>query len=244
LTLRRDRRIPGKSRLARERHIAIKKREAELSKRLTKDEKDAVTEAVKKNLLQFYPPDETIMQAVYASTSRKLYVLESSLPKAKYFVDKIDRALKPQNTSISFSEDSLKPVLDETLTSWVHHSTKLPSEYGFEVGRSMRLESEGNSAVLSGQDSDTAEVREHLHANKRVSSVALTWKDNVDFTLSSKRIISAIDMKKFCGESLKSVKAECQEDIRAYEQGTLLVYISTLEDLCDAVYSIPSELDV
>jgi DNA recombination-dependent growth factor C len=242
ITLRHDRRIVGKSRLARERRKAIKDKEAAIGKRLTKEEKEDVTAGVKKALLKHFPPDESTSQAVYCEHSRNLYILESSISKAKFFTDKLDRAFKEQNNTISLDESSLPSILEDTLTAWLYKPAELPQEHGFEIGTSMRLENKGISAVLTGQDSDSAEVREHLAAHKFPSKVSLVWQDGIEFTLSAKRTLSSIEMKKFCAENIKNAKSECKEDIHAYHESSVLIYMSVLSDLWKAVLAIPEEL--
>jgi DNA recombination-dependent growth factor C len=242
ISLRHDRRVIGKSRLARERKTAIKKQAVKIGKALTKEERDAVTEDVKKSLLKFFPPNENTTQAIYCDVTRQIFILESSIPKAKFFVEKLDRALKGQNNTISLDESSIKACLADTLTAWLHKPDKLPKEHDFEVGKSMRLESPGNSAVLTGQESDSPEVREHLHAHKYASKVSLVWKDVIEFTLSSRKILSAIDMKKYCAENVKESKTECKEDINAYHEASVLIYMSVLSELWSAVQQIPEEL--
>ena len=168
--------------------------------------------------------------------------MESSLGHAKFFAEKLDRALRQQGNSFAFDDPSLPPILAETLTSWLHRPQELPAEHGFEVGSDMRLENQGNVATMSGQDSDSAEVREHLAAHKLVSRISLVWNENVSFTLSAKKTLSCINFKKFCSDSMKESKSECGEDIRAYYQAIFLIGISALAELWDAVNTIPEEL--
>ena len=106
----------------------------------------------------------------------------------------------------------------------------------------IRLENKTIVADMRNQDIDSSEVREHLHANKEVATISVVWKDNVEFTLSSKRVLSKLNFKKFCAEDLKSSRSENKEDIRAQQEGELIVYMSALVDLWKDVANIPEEL--
>lgn len=242
ITLRHDRRVPSKSKVARLSAAAIKEKEKELSKRLSKDERENIRAEVRKKMLPEYPANEKVHQCLYHSEKRRIIVLESSPQKAEFILGKLDRALAPQNMSIGFTSKDLKPDLEDTLTAWAMRPDELPLEHGFEFGKCCRLEKESTTAVLKDQEVDSEEVRCHLHSQKLISQTDLIWNDNVSFALSSRRVVSKVEYKKYCADSIKAAATECQEDIRAYYEASFLIYMSTLSELWDAINDIPEEL--
>lgn len=243
MTLRFDRRVLNKSRLSREWNSAVREKEKAEERKLTKDERDAIREDVKKKLYPLTAPSEHIHQAIYDSERRLLTITESSTNAVELFVEKLNRALEPQGIAIEWSGKNLDSVLESTLTAWVWRPTDTPREHGFEVGTDMRLANQTCKAVLSNQEAESEEVRAHLNHAKVVQSVDLIWNETVNFCLSAKRILSKMDFKSYCEEKIKEVQNDGkQEELRTYQQATLMVYYSAFLDLWDAVQKIPTEL--
>lgn len=243
LTVRYDRRVPNKSRLSREWQAAIKEKEKTENRKLTKDERDRLRDEVKVKLFAVTAPDEHTYQAIYDADNRILVVTESNGNAAEFFVEKINVALKDQGQSIGWKFNALDAVLESTLTSWVYKPDSLPKVHNFEVGTNMSLHNESCKATLVNQEANTEEVRIHLHNAKQVQQIQLTWKDEISFVLSSKKILSQMNFKTYCGEKIKEVQADGNtEDLRSYQQATFLVYYTAFLELWNAVEAIPTEL--
>lgn len=243
-TLRHDRRVLDKTRVSRQWHNAIQAKEKTENRKLNKEERDALRDGVRTKLFEKTPPNESTYQAIYDNDRRLLIVTESSSPSVEFFIDKLNVALKDQGTSVLWKANLIEPVLANTLSAWLYKPDTLPKEYKFEVGDNMRLENESCKATLTKQEAATEEVRVHLHNNKLASQVLLTWNEQVDFMLSSKRILSQMNFKSYCSEKIKEIQeGESNDSLRTYQAASFMVYYSAFLELWDAVMSIPEVLD-
>lgn len=242
-TIRHDRRVPNKSRLSREWHKAIEEKEKAEKRRLNKEEKDSLRETVKTRLFPNTAPNENTYQAIYDADKRILIVAESNSPSVEFVVDKLNVALKDQGIGIEWKGNLIEAVLEDTLTAWLYKPDSLPKEYKFEVGTSMRLENESCKAALTNHIADSEEVRIHLHHEKHVGQLQLTWNDQVDFVLSSKRILSQMNFKSYCSEKIKEIQeGDSHDSLRTYQQATFLVFYNAFLELWNAVSNIPTEI--
>lgn len=243
LNLRHDRKKLNKVRLSRLWRAEIAKREKETGMRFDKVKRDEVREDVSCKLYKETIPEETYYKAVIDINEHRLYLMLSQPAHAEFFVEKLNRALKPQNVSISFTADSLPHALEGTLTQWVA-DPESAAPLGFEVGVKIDMKGDNQSvASLRNQHVETAEVREHLHAGKTVQKLALVLRTTepeakVPFVLTSKKVLSQIDLKKLCEDSIKEERANHSEAEAALE-AELLIYMQALSDLCARVDAIP-----
>ncbi|WP_027859763.1 recombination-associated protein RdgC [Marinobacterium jannaschii] len=242
VTLRYDRKVPKKSRLSRLWRAACEKKKKELGAALDKVQREEVREQVKKSLLPETNPSETIVQAIVVRECW-LVVLTSNYADADLMVEKLNRALEPQEKRISWVSTSVKPELSETLTAMLM-KPEIAEAAGYYVGSSMRLEKEkSGKANLRDQEADTAEVREHLHAGKEAHALQVIQKDSdpeIKFVITNKRALTQIDMKNVLKRQADEELGESQ-DADAYKQGMFVIACKALLELWSSVETLPTD---
>ncbi|MDQ2077406.1 recombination-associated protein RdgC [Marinimicrobium sp. ABcell2] len=238
-TLRRDRRVPNKRRLSREWNEAIREKEKAEDRKLTKEERAELRKTCETKLIAQTPPQESEFQAIYDGERRLLVVLESTGSRVQFVVEKFNRLIDPQGVSVEWEASRQEAILEGTLTAWAYRPELIPEDLRFTLGTDYRLTSADSTAVLANH-SPGEEINIHLMNQKLVEKVELYWGETVSFCLSAKKVISQIDFKSYCSESIKSVREnENIDDIRVYQEGLFLVFYDAFLELWDAVCKIP-----
>lgn len=242
-TIRHDRRVINKTRLSREWIKSILEKEKSEGRKLNKEERDALRDDVKIKLYPLTAPNESTYQFIYDSSRRLLVVTESNGSSVEFVIEKLNHALKNQGISVDWKLQNLDATLEQTLTAWLYKPDTLPKEHGFEIGKNMRLENESCKASLANQEAASEEVRVHLHNQKQVGQIELIWKEQIEFVLSSKKILSQMKFKSYCSEKIKDIQEDGSlESTRTYQQATFMVFYNAFLELWDAVCNIPEEL--
>lgn len=242
LTIREDIKIPKKSAVARLSREKIKQDEKDKNRKLNKNERESIRDAVKASMYPHTPTKETIRQIIYWPEKNSLIVIENNISLVQTLVEKFNRAIGGQSSKVSFIASELSSELSDTLTAWAFRPETLPKQHGFDMGKTMLLSSESSRASLFEQDCDSEEVRVHLTNNKHVKTIALEWNGEVDFMLSDKRTLSNIKMKKYLKESEKTAQEESQGDLWAYDNASFIIKVNAFWELWEAVSEIPTEL--
>ncbi len=243
MNLRHDRKKINKSRLSRAWNKEIREVEKKEKIVLDKARRKELRDKVKHSLLKEIHADDSYIKAVFNSLNNRLYLLISEPATVEFFVDKLNRALEPQDIKLRYSADTISPFLQDTLTQWVA-TTESAVEQGFSVGDDMQLKgAESSSATLKHHNAESAEVREHLHADKDIHKVKLLTKiadENealVSMMLHANGVISQIDLKPYCGEIVKSER-ENHTDVEAMKESEFLVWMNALAILVQKVLAI------
>lgn len=240
ITLRRDRRVPNKTKLSREWHEAIREKEKAEERKLTKEERLDLREKCKLKLFANTPPKESEYQAIYDSERRLLVVLESASSSVQFVVEKFNRLIDPQGVSVAWEASQQQPILEGTLTSWAYRPENIPEPLNLTLGTDYRLSSDDSKAVLANHQPGAEEINIHLMNRKQVEQLQLFWGESVSFALSAKRVLSQIDFKSYCSDNIKEIRENKEvDDIRVYEEGMFLVYYGAFLELWDIVTQIP-----
>ncbi|MGV3344696.1 recombination-associated protein RdgC [Enterobacteriaceae bacterium LUAb1] len=158
----------------------IRQRENEQSRKLKKTEKDSLREEVLHSLLPraFSRFSQTLL---WIDTHNGLIMIDCASAKK---AEEILALLRKSVGSLPVVPLTLKTPVELTLTEWVR-SGRLPA--GFALLDEAELKAileEGGVIRCKKQDLVCDEIANHIEAGKRVTKLALDWREQVQFVIA------------------------------------------------------------
>lgn len=169
------------------------------SRKVSRKERTSLKEEIVFNLLPMAFARSRVEFAYIALNEGLLVLNTSSEKKADEMVSSLRKALGA--LPVVPLECNSDPV--EIMTDWVNTSK---TSDGFELGEECELHFETDSARIircKNQDLGSTEILGHLKAGMRVSKLALSWQERLEFVLDDKLMIKRIRFTDVFQESLK-----------------------------------------
>jgi len=174
-------------------------------RKVTRKEKSELKEQVTIELLP-KAFTRTAQYFAYICPSKGYMVINTSSAKV---ADELTSYLRKTIGSLPIRAPEVKQAPDSVMTSWLSKDALIPSE--FELGFECELTSEGeekSSVRYKGLELENEQIQQHIHSGMNVKTVAMTWKENMSFVLSSDLNIKRIKFSDVVQEQLDDTNTE------------------------------------
>lgn len=212
---------------------AVTAKEAELSRYLKKEEKEALKAAISNRLLSqaFTTYKELI---ILVNTDLNIVgVSTTSAKKAEMAIALLRDALT------TFPAKILTPMSspEDVMTNWLKDTSSIP--VGFQLGNDATLKSvdddDGETIKAIKADLTSDEIAVHLDGLKKVKEISLVYDDAVNIKLTSDLVIKSF---KPTDTYLEKNLPEKTKDEKADEESMLFLQTELLTEICSHLLKI------
>ena len=211
---------------------AVAAKEAELSRYLKKEEKEALKAAISNRLLSqaFTTYKELI---IWVNTDLNIVgVGTTSAKKAEMAIALLRDALT------TFPAKILAPMSspEDVMTNWLKDTSSIP--VGFQLGNDATLKSvdeDGETIKAIKADLTSDEIAVHLDGLKQVKEISLVYDDAVNIKLTSDLVIKSF---KPTDTYLEKNLPEKTKDEKADEESMLFLQTELLTEICSHLLKI------
>jgi recombination associated protein RdgC len=227
LNLRIDKKKVPSSTLKNEVKKRVKKLEAQGGEKINKK---AVKEQVEAELMKVAFVESKEIQGYVDSTNKYVVINSNSSKDIDLFTDLLRETL---NNDLDIDLIEVDFEITEVLTTWL---TEKEAKEPFELGEDCTLNDSmtGSKASFSRQDLSSDEIDVLITSGKKVSELALSWDERVDFSLSNEFKIKKIKPKAVIGELLEEEVGEDKDAYTAYVTSMFIMvedFSQLIEDL-------------
>lgn len=209
------------------------------ARKVSRKERTSLKEEITFNLLPMAFARSRVDFAYLCVNEGMLVLNSSSEKKADELVSNLRKALG--SLPVVPLECLSDPVA--TMTDWVKTGR---CSADFSLGEECELQSESDSTRVircKNQDLGTDEILAHLKAGMRVTKLALTWKDRLDFVLDEKLMLKRISFTDVMQDELANNSESADDKVTQFDVDfsiMTLEFSSFINDLTVALGGVRS----